>query len=793
MADRQDPRVEAERHTAGPPKYSTDPAAPPPYRRANSKDIESDIRHTRSEMDETLDVLARRLRPSNLVREFIGGRSSRSAAAASDSGSRSGGWGDATSTAASTAASATGSAVSTIGTMLMHTLTDYLTGSSSKEPSGRHGHSSGYRHNYEDGGRSTTGWLASTLGSVAATGASATGRGAWSLIKKHPIPSLVIGAGVAYLLYEAEESTRQQWTGDDYDDEMYSGSYVDARTGRPYSEEDYGEGYSEGGEHREDERPTASTTTSTGAAAGASSLGTTRPSTTTGGSYASARPTRTYATGPVGTGYGPRYRPVGGVRVSRSRYEESDSGDSGVWGLIKRFPIPTGLIAAALAYGLYEAEEKARSAWSGDEYDDEMYSGSYVDARTGRAYGEEDSGAAYRGGAAYAGHKAYSGASYAGGALINGVYYTARQIRDGASAALESVKEGADYAGEILLDGAHYTADQLSRGAEEVASSTSHAARSARLRTRMAGRNAYRSASSAGHRAYEGAAYAGHKAYDGASYAGGALVDGVYYTADQVRAGAATAASSVKDGTEYAGEVVLDGIRYSADQLSEGASYVAHEAAKGYRYAKDELGEAYEQYPLALGAAAFAGGLLLGLLLPPTKVEDEWVGHQSEELWDEGKHYASDAAERARRAAYDTAGAVGEEARRQGLTPSDLVERVTDAAGKAVSRASDAAVGAFKEEGLTPDELKSEAASVAQVAKDKVKGEAREAADDTKAAAGTSGSGSTGGGTAGQGRSNPSGPGAGPSKPSLGAIADAGNAGSGGSKTIAPGTQNRGS
>ncbi len=59
-------------------------------------------------------------------------------------------------------------------------------------------------------------------------------------IKNHPIPSLLIGAGLAWLLFESEEDDTPDYHSQWADIPEYSGSFVDARTGEPYDLETYG-------------------------------------------------------------------------------------------------------------------------------------------------------------------------------------------------------------------------------------------------------------------------------------------------------------------------------------------------------------------------------------------------------------------------------------------------------------------------------------------------------------------------------------------------------------------------
>lgn len=61
-------------------------------------------------------------------------------------------------------------------------------------------------------------------------------------LKDHPVPALLIGVGLAWMMAEDDERTRMEKRirRNNREPQMYSGSYVDARTGEPY-DDSYGE------------------------------------------------------------------------------------------------------------------------------------------------------------------------------------------------------------------------------------------------------------------------------------------------------------------------------------------------------------------------------------------------------------------------------------------------------------------------------------------------------------------------------------------------------------------------
>ena len=85
--------------------------------------------------------------------------------------------------------------------------------------------------------------------------AKRAGGGVWEKVKDNPVPSALIGAGIAYLFLKGDddddqqvapfarghdEEMRQRILRNDREPRMYGGSYVDARTGKPYDTETYG-------------------------------------------------------------------------------------------------------------------------------------------------------------------------------------------------------------------------------------------------------------------------------------------------------------------------------------------------------------------------------------------------------------------------------------------------------------------------------------------------------------------------------------------------------------------------
>ena len=70
--------------------------------------------------------------------------------------------------------------------------------------------------------------------------------------------------------------------------------------------------------------------------------------------------------------------------------------------------------------------------------------------------------------------------------------------------------------------------------------------------------------------------------------------------------------------------------------------------------------------PLGLGVAALAGGFLIGMLLPSTKVENEKLGPMSTQLKEQAKETASEAVDHGKQVAQEVASTAVDTAKEQG-------------------------------------------------------------------------------------------------------------------------------
>ena len=145
---------------------------------------------------------------------------------------------------------------------------------------------------------------------------------------------------------------------------------------------------------------------------------------------------------------------------------------------------------------------------------------------------------------------------------------------------------------------------------------------------RRALRQGQRALGSAVHEVGETAANVGHKVQDGASQ----LVSGAQGAAHDV---GQAVTHFAHDASERIGSVAGDA-RDRGEQLARGAGRQVMRAERG---AESLLRE----NTLAVGAVALAIGAAIGLSLPHTQVEDEWMGDTKERLFHQAEGVAGDA------------------------------------------------------------------------------------------------------------------------------------------------------
>jgi hypothetical protein len=216
------------------------------------------------------------------------------------------------------------------------------------------------------------------------------------------------------------------------------------------------------------------------------------------------------------------------------------------------------------------------------------------------------------------------------------------------------------------------------------------------------------------------------KAKDAASRVGETIAGAAGSAKDAITGAASSAKESLSGAASGTASAASD-YRRRAGEWTGSAYGTAREGVRGaYDRSRRTVGDSLNEYPLAAAGAALAAGVLAGLLLPGTQVEDRLMGERSEQLKDQAKGAGRDALERGKQVASDTANAAAGEAQRQGLTPETLIDKAKRVAHDVAETVKDSA----RREGL--DDIGGKAKAVAQHGRDVATEEARRHKDELK-------------------------------------------------------------
>lgn len=189
-----------------------------------------------------------------------------------------------------------------------------------------------------------------------------------------------------------------------------------------------------------------------------------------------------------------------------------------------------------------------------------------------------------------------------------------------------------------------------------------------------------------------------------AAEAGRSMRDRIAGMGQTLRHKASDAAASMRQGMSCAGEGMRQRTSSMGDAASEQAGYVkekmqyaAARAGEGmrssYYYGRDKVSRTANEYPLSMGLASLAAGLVAGLSLPHTRTEDRWMGEQADRVKDYARDTGEELMERGKEVARATADAAADQARAEGLTPSQLKDRIKNVAKEAKEKVKHVAQG----------------------------------------------------------------------------------------------------
>jgi hypothetical protein len=159
--------------------------------------------------------------------------------------------------------------------------------------------------------------------------------------------------------------------------------------------------------------------------------------------------------------------------------------------------------------------------------------------------------------------------------------------------------------------------------------------------------------------------------------------------------------SSVQAGARSASNALSEGVR-RGQRAGSGA---AQHLQKGSGYVGDRFQEAVEEYPFAVAVGFLGVGLLTGLLFPRTRQEDKLLGQKSDRLIEQVKETGKETLGKAKAVAERVAKSTLDEAKRQGITPETVGDKISEIAGKVgavATQAKEETVRAANEEQLKP-------------------------------------------------------------------------------------------
>jgi ElaB/YqjD/DUF883 family membrane-anchored ribosome-binding protein len=205
---------------------------------------------------------------------------------------------------------------------------------------------------------------------------------------------------------------------------------------------------------------------------------------------------------------------------------------------------------------------------------------------------------------------------------------------------------------------------------------------------------------------------------------------------DAVAEAAGAAKEKVASWSTVASERAEDFGRRTHEVYDQGRSTalkVSENIQRGYQTGTEQFQNAMQEYPLAVGIGFAAFGMLVGVLLPRTRREDELLGKRSDQLVEAAKEKGKELLERGKDVAERVAETALDEARQQGLTPeaaSGAISGIAEKVGEVARKAKQEAGTAVKESKLTPEQLKREASSAAAGTKQERKAGAQRKSDE---------------------------------------------------------------
>lgn len=361
---------------------------------------------------------------------------------------------------------------------------------------------------------------------------------------------------------------------------------------------------------------------------------------------------------------------------------------------VKANPIPLALTGIGLAWMMF-GNSKAKAPVRTRDYDDTR-NDLYRDPYRARDF---DPTVDYERGAHYDDSPE---ASYRRAQLRSGRPYTPPAGYTSSTGTPDWAKDE-DSTADRLTDNVANVRDSVASGASSAKDSVASGAASARDAAASGAQSVKSGASSAATAVSDSASRAGHAVSGAAGSARDAAASGV----QSVRDGAARARARIAEGTEHlseegrkrviaARERALD----LRDSVAHRASVMRQRAARSASEGADAAADFYDRQPLVVGALAVAVGAALGGALPRTRMEDDYLGEYSDDMYAEAERIFQE--EKAK--AQTVVSSVKDEAKDIAADAKKDLETAAKTAGDkakhAAKRVSDTAQEKAKEEDL---------------------------------------------------------------------------------------------
>lgn len=151
---------------------------------------------------------------------------------------------------------------------------------------------------------------------------------------------------------------------------------------------------------------------------------------------------------------------------------------------------------------------------------------------------------------------------------------------------------------------------------------------------------------------------------DVAGQAGGTVAN----AASTAYSGVSSAAGSAYEGVAGAAGSAYEGVGSVAGKAYEQVGNLGTGVKQAANWTQETYAEQLEENPLAVGAVAFALGAIVGLSVPSTQLEGQYMGEARQNLIQQAQDKAGDLISQAQQAAGEITKTVKDEAKAQGFT-----------------------------------------------------------------------------------------------------------------------------